>query len=115
MPRTAIFDPLGRGSDPLEDSRPELNPGERDVIGPRAPPSHVLCFSSMNLSISTKILEYFCRGYPGDGFDAELSSYGKKGRVLGPVVGAFGELSDGVNVIAEAVADDIATENRGAW
>ena len=37
------------------------------------------------------------------GSDAELSSNGKKGRFLGPVVGAFGEMSDGVYVIADAV------------
>ena len=43
-------------------------------------------------------------GDSSDGFDAELSSYRKKGKVLGPVVGAVGEMSDGVYVIAEAVA-----------
>ena len=31
-----------------------------------------------------------------DGFEAELNSYGQGGRVLGPVVGAFGEMSDDV-------------------
>ena len=40
-----------------------------------------------------------------DGFEAELGSYGKRGKVLGPVVGAYGELSDDVYVIAEAVAE----------
>ena len=33
-----------------------------------------------------------------DGFEAELSSYGQGGRVLEPVVGAFGEMSDDVNM-----------------
>ena len=33
---------------------------------------------------------------PSAGFDAELSSYDNKRRVLGAVVGAFGEISDDV-------------------
>ena len=39
------------------------------------------------------------RGFGGDssdGFDAELSIYGKDSRVLGLVVGAYGETSDDV-------------------
>jgi hypothetical protein len=31
-----------------------------------------------------------------DGFDAELSSYGQGGRVIGPVVGAFGLMPNDV-------------------
>ena len=45
------------------------------------------------------------RGFGGDssdGFDAELNIYGKDGRALGLVVGAYGETSDDVYVIAEA-------------
>ena len=45
------------------------------------------------------------------GFEAELSSYGKRGRVLGPVVGAYGEMSDDVYVITEVVAKELATEH----
>ena len=50
-----------------------------------------------------------------DGSEAELSSYGKRGRVLGPVVGAYGEMSDDVYVIAEAVAEELATEHCGFY
>ena len=45
------------------------------------------------------------------GFDAELSSYGQAGRILGPVVGAFGEISSDVQVIANAVAEELALEH----
>ena len=41
----------------------------------------------------------------GDGFDAELSSHGSKGRVLVPVVGAF---EDHDSVTAEAAAEELA-------
>ena len=57
-------------------------------------------------------------GFGGDssyGFEAELSSYGKRSKVLGPVVGAYGEMSDDVYVIAEAVAEELATEHRGFY
>ena len=37
-----------------------------------------------------------------------LANYGKRGKVLGPVVGAYGEMSDDVYVIAEAVAEELA-------
>ena len=46
-----------------------------------------------------------------DGFDAELNSYGQAGRVIGPVVGAFGEMPSGVHVIAKAVAEELALEH----
>ena len=39
-----------------------------------------------------------------------LSSYRKRGKVLGPVVGAYGEMSDEVYLIAEAAAEELATE-----
>ena len=45
------------------------------------------------------------------GFDAELSTYGQAGRVIGPVVGAFGEMNIDVHVIAKAVAEELALEN----
>ena len=54
-------------------------------------------------------------GDSSDGFEAELSSYGKRGEVLGPVVGAYGEMSDDVYVIAEAVAEELATEHCGFY
>ena len=46
------------------------------------------------------------RGFGGDsndGFDADLSTYGRNGTVLGVVIGAYGETSDDVDVITEAV------------
>jgi hypothetical protein len=46
-----------------------------------------------------------------DGFEAELNSYGQGGRVLGPVVGAFGEMSDDVKDLANAVAEELAVEH----
>ena len=45
------------------------------------------------------------------GFDAELNSYGQAGRVIGPVVGAFGEMSSDVHTIAKAVAEELALEH----
>ena len=45
------------------------------------------------------------------GFDPELNSYGQAGRVIGPVVGAFGETSSDVHVIAKAVAEELALEH----
>ena len=54
-------------------------------------------------------------GDSSDGFDAELNDHGNKGRVLGLVVGAFGEASDDVYVIAEAVAEELATEHCGFY
>ena len=46
-----------------------------------------------------------------DGFEAELNSYGQGGWVLGPVVGAFGEMSDDVKELANAVAEELAVEH----
>ena len=46
-----------------------------------------------------------------DGFETELSSYGQGGRVLGPVVGAFAEMSDDVKELANAVAEELAVEH----
>merc|ERR1711966_446930 len=39
------------------------------------------------------------------------NSYGQGGRVLGPVVGAFGEMSDDVKELANAVAEELAVEH----
>ena len=49
-----------------------------------------------------------------DGFEAELNSYGQGGRVLGPVVGAFGEMSDDVKELANAVAERSSQSNTAA-
>ena len=46
-----------------------------------------------------------------DGFDAELNSYGQAGEVIGPVVGAFGEISSDVHVMAKAVAKELGLEH----
>ena len=46
-----------------------------------------------------------------DGFEAELSSYGQSGRVFGPAVGAFREISDDVKEVANAVAKELAVEH----
>ena len=51
------------------------------------------------------------QGDTRDGFEAELNSYGQGGRVLGPVVGAFGEMSDDVKELANAVAEELAVEH----
>ena len=45
------------------------------------------------------------------GFDAELNTYGQAGKVIGPVVGAFAEMSSDVHVIAKAVAEELALEH----
>ena len=50
-----------------------------------------------------------------DGFEAELSSYGNRGKVLGPVVGAYGEMPDDVYVISKAVTEELATEHCGFY
>ena len=46
-----------------------------------------------------------------DGFEAELNFYGQGGRVIGPVVGAFGEMSEDVKELANAVAEELAVEH----
>ena len=45
-----------------------------------------------------------------DGFDAELNTYGQAGRVIWPVVGAFAEIPSDVQMIAKAVAEELALE-----
>ena len=57
-------------------------------------------------------------GFGGDSsgsFEAKLGPYGKRGRVLGPVVGAYGEMSDNVYANAEAVEEELATEHCGFY
>jgi len=44
------------------------------------------------------------------GFEAELSSYGQARRVIGPVVGSFGEMSSDAHAIAKEVAGLLALE-----
>ena len=50
-----------------------------------------------------------------DGLEAELSSYGQGGRVLGPVVGAFGEMSDDVKELASTLVEERARAMRGCF
>jgi hypothetical protein len=45
------------------------------------------------------------------GFKARLNSFGQNGVVLGPVIGAFGEMSGDVKHIADAVATELANEH----
>ena len=40
-----------------------------------------------------------------DGFDAELSTFDRDGLVLGPIVGAFGDMSSHVDLLADEIAD----------
>ena len=47
-----------------------------------------------------------------DGFEAELNSYGQGGSVIGPLFGAFGEISDDVKELANAVAEELAVESN---
>ena len=45
-------------------------------------------------------------------FELDLkNSHGQGGRVLGPVVGAFGEMPDDVKELANAVAEELAVEH----
>jgi len=45
------------------------------------------------------------------GFKARLNSHGRDGVVLGPVIGAFGEMSDDAKHIADAIATELANEH----
>ena len=45
-----------------------------------------------------------------DGFEAELSSYGQGGSVIGPAVEAFEEISNNVKKVVNAVAGELAVE-----
>ena len=45
------------------------------------------------------------------GLKARLNSFGQNGVVLGPVIGVFGEMSDDVKHIADAVATELANEH----
>ena len=44
-----------------------------------------------------------------------MENYGQGGRVLGPVVGAFGEMADDVKELASAVAEELAVERSGFY
>ena len=46
-----------------------------------------------------------------DGFDAELNTFGQDGVVLGPIVGAFGEMSSHVDRLADVIADALTAEH----
>ena len=46
-----------------------------------------------------------------DGFEAELNFYGQGGRVFGPVVGAFAEMSEDAKELANALAGELAVEH----
>ena len=45
------------------------------------------------------------------GFDAELNTSGRDGVVLGPIVGAFGEMTSHVDLLADATADALTAEH----
>ena len=89
----------------------------RSVKGAQQPPKKLKKSAVLLLKPQKKAkeLDSGSDGGPSGGVDAELSSYGKKGRALGPVVGAFGEMSDGAYIIAETVAEELATEHRGFY
>ena len=46
-----------------------------------------------------------------DGFDAELNTFGRDGVVLGPIVGAFGDMSSHVDLLAGVIADALTAEH----
>ena len=46
-----------------------------------------------------------------DGFEAELKTFGRGGVVLGPIVGAFGEMSSHVDLLADTIADALTAEH----
>ena len=46
-----------------------------------------------------------------DGFDAELNTFGRDGVVLGPIIGAFGEMSSHVNLYADVISDTLTAEH----
>jgi len=56
-------------------------------------------------------LDEQCGCNENNGFKARLNSFGQDGRVLGPVIGAFGEMSSGVEHIAEKIATELASEH----
>jgi len=45
------------------------------------------------------------------GFDAELSTFGRDGVNLGPIVGAFGEMPSQIDLLADVSADALRAEN----
>ena len=45
------------------------------------------------------------------GFDAELDTSGRDGIVLGPIVGAFGEMPSHVDLLSDAIANALTAEH----
>ena len=58
-----------------------------------------------------KDLDIRLGGDQQDGFDAELNTFGQEGAVLGPVVGAFGEMSAHVDFLANVIEDALTAEH----
>jgi len=58
-----------------------------------------------------KDLDIRLGGDQQDGFDAELNTFGQEGVVLGPVVGAFGEMSAHLDFFANVIADALTAEH----
>ena len=58
-----------------------------------------------------KDLDIRLGGDQQDEFDAELNTFGQEGVVLGPVVGAFGEMSAHVDLLANVIADALTAEH----
>jgi hypothetical protein len=56
-------------------------------------------------------LDEHCGCDESQGFKARLNSFGQDGVVLGPVIGAFWEMSDDVKHIAGAIAAELANEH----
>ena len=59
----------------------------------------------------SKDLDISLGGDQKDGFGAGLSTSGQEGLVLGPVVGASGEMLAHVDFLADAIADALTAEN----
>jgi len=58
-----------------------------------------------------KDLDTRLEGDQQGGFDTELSTFGRDGLVLGPIVGAFGEMSSHVDHLADIIADVLTAEH----
>ena len=58
-----------------------------------------------------KDLDIRLGGDQQDEFDAELNTFGQEGAVLGPVVGAFGEMSAHVDFLANVIEDALTAEH----
>ena len=58
-----------------------------------------------------KDLDIRLGGDQQDGFDAALITFGRDGVVLGPIVGAFGEMSSHVDRLADVIEDALTAEH----